>query len=213
MKPTLIAIIGLITSLLVNSAMADANSEVSQLQERWAQVNYELKGKAQVNAFADLAKDADAVVKLYPNNASTWIWSGIIKSTYAGAKGGLGALGLAKESKHDLEKAMELDANALNGSAYASLGTLYYSVPGWPVGFGDDEKAEELLQQALQISPESIDNNYFYASYLMKKKRYDEALKYLGFAQKAAPRPNRPLADSGRQSEIKLAIEQVRQKL
>jgi tetratricopeptide (TPR) repeat protein len=213
MKPIHSAIIGLLTSLITTAAMADANSELHQLQSRWAQVNYELKDKAQVNAFADLAKDADAVIKLYPDNASVWIWSGIIKSTYAGAKGGLGALGLAKESKHDLEKAMELDAGALDGSAYASLGTLYYSVPGWPVGFGDDDKAQELLLRSLEISPKSIDNNYFYASYLMKEKRYDEALSYLEAAQVAAPRPDRPLADSGRQREIKLAIAQAKQKL
>ena len=35
------------------------------------------------------------------------------------------------------------------GSAYTSLGTLYFKVPGWPVGFGDEEKAEELLRKAL----------------------------------------------------------------
>jgi tetratricopeptide (TPR) repeat protein len=212
MKSLTLALTSVFATLLATSALADANSEVAQLQKRWAEVNYELTDKAQVNAFANLAKDADSVVKTYPDSAAAWIWSGIIKSTYAGAKGGLGALGLAKESKADLEKAMELDADALNGSAYASLGTLYFSVPGWPVGFGDDEKAEQLLKHALEISPESIDNNYFYASYLIDQKRYDEAMTYLGQAKNAAPRPDRALADTGRQREISLAIEQVKQK-
>jgi tetratricopeptide (TPR) repeat protein len=213
MKSTLLALLSLMTTLLATSATADVNSEINQLQQRWAEVNYELRDKAQINAFADLAEDADAVIKTYPDSAAAWIWSGIIKSTYAGAKGGLGALGLAKASKHDLETAMTIDSDALNGSAYASLGTLYYSVPGWPVGFGDDEKAEELLKHALAISPATIDNNYFYASYLIYQKRYDEAMKHLELALNAAPRPGRALADSGRQQEIKLAIEQVKTKL
>ena len=139
---------------------------------------------------------------MYPNSAESWIWSGIIKSTYAGAKGGLGALSLAKESKADLEKAMSLNDHALEGSAYTSLGTLYYSVPGWPVGFGDDDKAEELLQKALALNPNGIDSNYFYGSYLINEKRYDEARQFLHKAQMAPPRPDRQLADEGRQQEI-----------
>ena len=47
----------------------------------------------------------------------------------------------------------------LDGSAYNSLGVLYYKVPGWPVGFGDKAKARELLQKALAINPKGIDAN------------------------------------------------------
>jgi len=194
-------------------AMADIDIEINQLQTRWANVNYEMEGDYQVDAFEVLATDADRVTQAYPAQASAWIWSGIIKSTYAGAKGGLGALGLAKQAKRDLEQAMELDADALDGSAYASLGTLYYSVPGWPIGFGNDDKAEELLLQALLVNPDAIDNNYFYATYLLEKRRYDEAEKFLIRAQLAAPRPQRPLADAGRREEIRLALAELQQKL
>ena len=99
MKSLTLALTSVFATLLATSALADANSEVAQLQKRWAEVNYELTDKAQVNAFANLAKDADSVVKTYTDSAAAWIWSGIIKSTYAGAKGGLGALGLAKNLK------------------------------------------------------------------------------------------------------------------
>ena len=43
----------------------------------------------------------------------------------------------------------------------------YYQVPGWPVGFGDDEKAEQLLKQALAINPTGIDPNFFYGDFLL----------------------------------------------
>lgn len=213
MKSILATLLSLSLFIVAGLAYADINSEIHQLQTRWAEVNYQLEGDAQEDAFEILSKDAERVTHAYPDEASAWIWSGIIKSTYAGAKGGLGALGLAKDSKSDLEKAMELDANALEGSAYASLGTLYYSVPGWPVGFGDDDKAEELLKKAIALSPQAIDNNYFYASFLVSKKRYDEALEYYARAQHAAPRPDRPLADAGRQEEIRLAIVEVQRKM
>ena len=37
----------------------------------------------------------------------------------------------------------------------SSLGVLYYKVPGWPIGFGDKDKARDLLQKALAVNPVS----------------------------------------------------------
>ena len=194
-------------------AAADPAADVARLQERWAEVNYQLEGKTQLTAFEALVQDAEQVVAQNPEHADALIWSGIIKSSFAGAKGGLGAMKLAKASRADLERAMTIDANALQGSAYTSLGTLYFKVPGWPVGFGDDEKAEELLLKALTLNPDGIDPNYFYGDFLMSQKRYEEAERALLKAQAAPSRPNRPLADAGRHNEIKVALLAVQDKL
>jgi len=194
-------------------ARADVNDEVIKLQHRWAEVNYQLQEKAQLSAFETLVSDTEKVVSTYPNSAAGWIWSGIIKSTYAGAKGGLGALSLAKASKADLEHALKIEPEALDGSAYTSLGTLYFNVPGWPIGFGNDKKAEELLLKALAINPKGIDSNYFFGDYLIQEKRYKDAKTYLLKAKNAPPRPNRPLADAGRQKEIAKALAIVNKKL
>lgn len=212
--PTIILLLGLFASVSANADLdadlnADLNADILQLQQRWAEVNYQLEGKTRISAFEALAGAAENVTKQYPDAAAAWIWSGIIKATYAGAKGGLGALKIAKQARSDLEKALEVDAEALQGSAYTSLGTLYFSVPGWPVGFGNDEKAEELLQHALQVNPDGIDGNYFYGDFLSRQKRYAEARTYLLKAQAASPRPNRQVADAGRQKEITLALVEV----
>lgn len=195
--------------LSAGSLMADAAGDVAHLQQRWAEVNYQLEGKTRLSAFDQLLVDAKGMVTANPGSAELLIWSGIIKSTYAGAKGGLGALSLAKASKADLEQAMALNADALQGSAYTSLGALYYSVPGWPVGFGDDDKAEELLLKALELNPDGIDSNYFYASFLINQDRNEEARPYLLKAQKAPGRPGREVADSGRQKEILAALQEI----
>lgn len=195
--------------LMCQTLLAGVTDDVAYLQERWAEINYQLSGKTQTSAFEQLASEAEHFKSVYPEEAAIWIWSGIIKSTYAGAKGGLGALGLAKASKADLEQALRLDDSALQGSAYTSLGALYYSVPGWPIGFGDDEKAEELLLKALSLNPDGIDSNYFYGMFLIDEKRYDEARDYLERALAAAPRPGRELADSGRMTEIHQALASI----
>ncbi|MEZ5491556.1 MAG: hypothetical protein R3F50_14740 [Gammaproteobacteria bacterium] len=196
----------LVPLLFSGYVAAEVSADVLALQNRWAEVNYQLAGDEQVVAFESLAAKADQVTTQYPDSAEAWIWSGIIKSTYAGAKGGLGALSLAKASRRDLERAMDIDPNAMNGSAYTSLGTLYYNVPGWPVGFGDNKKAEELLSKALEIAPDDIDANYFYAEFKRDQKEYDTARAYYLKAQSAAARPGRELADQGRQNDINQAL-------
>lgn len=184
--------------------------KVADLQSKWAEANYNLSGKAQTQAFETLLKEADAATVTSPNAADVLIWRGIIHSSYAGIKGGIGALSLAKAAKADLETALKLDDKALDGSAYTTLGTLYHKVPGWPLGFGDDDKAFELLKTSIKLNPDGIDSNYFYGLFLMDKRDFKAAEQHLLKAQQAAPRPERPLADKGRQAEITKALQQLR---
>jgi tetratricopeptide (TPR) repeat protein len=190
------------------------DAELASIQQAWARVNYETPaGDQRIDAFAALEQRAEKFVHDHPARAEALIWEGIIESSYAGAKGGLGALSLCKEARGNLEAALKLDPNALNGSAYTSLGALYYKVPGFPVGFGDDEKAGQLLQKALALNPNGIDSNYFYAEYLYEQGEYQEALQYLDRAGKAPPRPGRETADKGRHGEIAALTAKVKAKL
>jgi len=191
------------------SLSADENEDLSLLMQSWANANYKLEGEEKDKEFQNLVASAESAVNKYPDDARIWIWSGIIKSTYAGFVGGIKPLGLVKEARNDLEKAISIDDEAMSGSAYASLGTLYFSVPGWPISYGDDDMAEELLQKALSLNSQSIDNNYFYGLFLIKQKRYSEAREYLLRAKSAAPRLDRPIADSGRQMEIDAALKDL----
>ncbi|MCB1601512.1 MAG: tetratricopeptide repeat protein [Xanthomonadales bacterium] len=122
-------------------------------------------------------------------------------------------MALCKQARQSLEAAIKINPAALDGSAYTSLGSLYYQVPGWPVGFGDDDKAEELLKKALALAPDGIDANFFYGDYLMDQGRYGEAIAVLEHAAAAAPRPGRELADQGRQAEIQAKLAKARAKL
>ncbi|HWR80087.1 MAG TPA: hypothetical protein VN303_07810 [Pseudomonas sp.] len=182
------------------------------LQTRWAEINYQVPAAEKETDFAKLSAQAATMVRQDPA-AELLIWQGIILSTYAGAKGGLGALDLVKQAKGSLEQAIKVDPAALDGSAYTSLGALYYQVPGWPVGFGDDEQAEVLLKKALTMNPDGIDPNYFYGDYLAREKRYSEARIVLEKALVAPDRPGREVADSGRRAEVKALLAKVQSEL
>jgi tetratricopeptide (TPR) repeat protein len=201
----------LLTGMLLSfAALAGLEEDVDQLQRQWAEIKYRRPAREQEAGFAELAKTAEAVRARHARRAEAQIWYGIVTASYAGARGGLGALSLVKEAKKAFEQALELDAKALQGSAYTSLGSLYYQVPGWPIGFGNDDKARELLDKALAQNPDGIDPNYFLGDFLYRKGDYEGARKALSHALKAPARPGRALADEGRRKEIEALLAAMR---
>ena len=195
----------ILTAMVSATAYAEPaplDAELLAIQQSWAQANYQITdGDARKQAFEALSKRAAAFSAQYPNRAEPLVWEGIVLSTYAGVKGGLGALSLAKQAREKLQAALKINPDALDGSAYTSLGTLYHKVPSFPLGFGDEKKANEYLQRALQINPNGLDPNYFYAEYLFDSGKYRDAARYLEKALAAPPRANRELADQGRKRE------------
>ena len=187
----------------------DIQAELVHIQQRWAEIQYQLPEDDREKAFEALARDAETFVADYPGRAEPLIWQGIVLSTYAGAKGGLGALGLVKEARASLEAALKVAPEALDGSAYTSLGSLYYQVPGWPLGFGDDEMARKYLQKSLAINPDGIDANYFFGDFLAEQDEPQRARVYLEKVLAAPPRPGREVADAGRRAEAELLLEDL----
>lgn len=190
------------------------DNDIRHLQQEWALIKYREKDKdRQLSRMEALAKQATDTSARYPGFAEAKIWEAIIVSTQAGIQGGLGALSLVKHSKELLEQAEKIKPDALGGSAYTSLGSLYYQVPGWPIGFGDDGKARAYLEQARALNPNGIDSNYFYGDFLIDQGEYNEAITVLEQALRAPERPDRAVADAGRREEIKQAIAKARQNL
>ncbi len=188
----------------VGSVSAAApEAELLAIQQSWARINYSTNSAEQKAAeFGQLAAKAAALASSQPGRAEPMVWHGIALSSQAGAKGGLGALSLAKEARSVLEASLKIDATALAGSAHTSLGTLYHKVPGFPIGFGDDKKARKHLEAALKLNPTGIDPNFFYAEFLLDKGETALAIKHLKLAQAAPARPGREVADAGRRQEI-----------
>jgi len=185
---------------------------ILDIQHEWAHVHYLVPEDRQDADFARVEAMADDLVKQYPGRSEPLVWKAIVLSTHAGARGGLGALKMVREARELLEKAEKIDAKVLDGSIYTTLGSLYYQVPGWPLGFGDDDKAEVYLKKALSMNPTGIDANYFYGDFLYRNGHYSQALAALDKALHAPARPNRPVADEGRRKEVQTIIDKIRSK-
>ncbi|KYN90293.1 hypothetical protein ATY37_02370 [Vibrio cidicii] len=208
---TQISLLVLAAASLTASIPAYAITPLEKIQADWAHCQYQVTDSdEQERCFENVIAQNTVEVNIAPNNAELKVWLAINKSSLAGVRGGLGALSLVKESKALFEEVIKQAPQTLNGSAYTSLGTLYYKVPGWPLGFGDDDKAEEMLKKGLEINPNGIDSNYFYADFLAEQGKKAEAKQYLSRAQQAPARANRPLADEGRQGEIARLLEKLK---
>jgi len=204
----------LVVSMLVSSgavyAQGDAfERELREIQNGWAVANYQTPEALQDRAFEELDRRADGFVAAHPDRAEPLVWAGIVKSTWAGVRGGFGALRLVGASRQALEAAERIDADALDGSVYTSLGALYANVPGWPVSFGDSDKARAYFERALRVNPTGIDPNYFYGAFLADVGEIAKAREHLQRALAAPPRPGREIADVGRRKEIQDSLAEL----
>jgi Tfp pilus assembly protein PilF len=153
------------------------------------------------------------VAARYPGHAEPLIWNGIAKSEEAAMSSGFSALSDAKAARQLFETAYRLDRRALEAGAPASLGVLYYRVPGFPIAFGDKAKARKYLQEAVSLAPDGMDANYFYGDFLASEGEYAAAAKALQRGLAAPSHPDRPVWDSGRRAEIVALLARVNSRL
>ena len=211
---TSIATLVLFASLNTASLAAPPTLDdaIADIGHRWAKVSYQIPEAGREAAFGPLIAHTQQVAQAYPGRAEPMIWEAIVLSSAAKAEGGLGALSKVKQARDLLLAAEKINPNALNGSIYNSLGSLYAKVPGWPIGFGDKKKAKAYFEKALALNPDGIDPNYFYADMLADQGDYAQAADHLKRALAAPARPGREDADAGRRREATQLLESIRQK-
>jgi tetratricopeptide (TPR) repeat protein len=187
---------------------------ITDLKQQWAVIKYQTPDKRQQhNDIAALAEQAAQVSEDNPGKADPLVWQAIILGTKADVNGGLGGLGDDEKARDLLLQAEKIDPQALNGSIYTLLGSLYYKVPGWPIGFGDDDQAKQYFEKALAINPDGIEPNFFYGEFLYETGDYDKAKSTLEHGLNARLRSGAGLADKGRREETQELLQKVNQKL
>ncbi|MGQ0443409.1 MAG: tetratricopeptide repeat protein [Methylophilaceae bacterium] len=208
---SLVLCIGIYT----HPVMADEelDGDIASLQNDWANANYNTAKDAQEAAFKTLAENAQQLSIKHAKAPEALIWEAIVNAGYAKAKGGIGALKFAEKARDLLFAAEKINPESLQGSVYTSLGSLFYKVPGWPIGFGDKKKAKVYLEKALKINPTGIDPNFFYADFLSERGEYAQAIEYYKKSLTAPARLGREVADSGRRAEAEVGLKVAQSKL
>lgn len=81
---------------------------------------------------------------------------------------------LAKQA----ERAVTLDASYDDAGPLRLLGKIYLEAPEWPTSIGDRERAVELLQRAVTLSPTGL-NRYFLGEAFYHDEQFEEAQESL----------------------------------
>lgn len=201
-------IVTLAVAIIISANVFAASIEesLSHLQTQWADIKYQQPKSSRENLFAALTADSKLRLSEHPSSAELKIWHAIILSSQAGEIGGLNALSLVKEAKMLLEESIDSNPGILDGSAETTLGSLYYQVPSWPIGFGSDEKAKAFLLKGLSYNPSGIDSNFWYADFLSEQNETEEAKEFYLKALSAPPRRGRETADQGRIEDVQAAL-------
>lgn len=205
MNKATFVVFGLLLSILFASPLqaADLLTSITELEGAWATTYYQDSEEKQKLVYPVLMEKAGDLVKRYPQAAEPKIWYANLLATNAGLQSSIYALSSLDTAKTLLEEAIKQNPQALEGAAYVTLGTLYYKVPAWPVSFGNNLIAEQLLKTSLKINPGGIDANYFYADFLIQQDRISEAEEFLERAMHARVRPQQIYADSQLQNVVK----------
>ncbi|TVP49538.1 MAG: hypothetical protein EA345_06600 [Halomonas sp.] len=156
-----------------------------------------------------LATEAERLASQYSDEADVLVWQGIILASYARERGGIGALGTAGDARDVLERAIEIDPQGLNGSAYVTLGALYDRAPGRPLGFGNSNTAERMFQRALEIRPDGIDVNYYYATFLKEEGNKQAAREHAQRAVNGTARDSRQASDEALRRDAEALLSQL----
>ena len=203
---------GALTLALAVSPLAFAQSwdgMAFELLSRWEHITTTMDKDRRKQALESLAEEATAAANANVGNSDLLIVEGIVQASLAREIGGLSALGAAKQARRVLERAIEIDSDGHEGSAYVTLGALYDRAPGWPVAFGDSETAEQMFKRALEIRPDGMDVNFYYAAFLADEGREAEALEHARRAEQGTPRVDRQASDEALRAEARALRRQL----
>jgi len=205
----------IIAFLLFLSSPAYSNTlsqNIDHIESEWAITYYSINAHAQSDRYKHLILKTKKWINKYPAATELQIWLGILTATNAAFESPFTALTSIKRAKLILENSIQANPYALDGAAFIALGSLYYMTPGWPISFGNEIKARQLLTKGLAINPNSIDANYFLGDYFLSNNEPEKAQKYFEKALAINSRNTQQYADEQLKKEAALALSNTKQR-
>jgi tetratricopeptide (TPR) repeat protein len=97
--------------------------------------------------------------------------------------------------KERAERAAEIDGSYFYGGPYRVLGRLYHKAPGFPFSIGNNKKAIEYLEKAVELGPKFYLNRLFLAEAYLSNRDRQKAREQLEWILAAALNVNHERED------------------
>lgn len=135
----------------------------------------------------------DKAVNQFPESVEIKFWYGANLGRWAKVHGFVASAtsGVAKKLRSLSEEIISLDEKYQGGGGYRILAQVHFYSPKIPIlmGWPSDQKALELIEEAMNIAPEHPTNRLLYAEVLISFDRIGEAREHLDYLLNMEPRP------------------------
>ncbi|MDC8445477.1 MAG: TRAP transporter TatT component family protein [Nitrosomonas sp.] len=174
-RPALLATMAWIRQLAESTKDPAVIAELARLECANADVEREknkrmaLYNNCLETADKALAGNADEIVALY--------WKAVAMGKLSEEMGILNSLRMTRPMEKLFLRVIALDEHYDNAGGHKALGRMYFRLPGFPVSFGNKEKAVFHLRRALALYPRDIIARAFYAEALYDMGKKQEAIQ------------------------------------
>ena len=178
------------------------------IAQEWDQAQYATASDhSAMIALRRLGAHVDALAVGHSGDVNLLAWRAIALAAEADVTDGPQALFVAGRARRLLEAAVAQHPDReIRGMLEATLGALYFEVPGFPLGFGDRVAAEAHFRASLAADPANPESLFYYGDFLLAQHRDREAVASFRQALSALPRLGRAVGDAGLTHRIEAGL-------
>ena len=165
-------------------ALVEEDQECDRAYGLLAEINYWLGEYAEdaedkITFFNEGVECGEAAVAINEDSLEGNFWLAVNYGSFGQEKGIMQSLALVSPMKERAERAAEIDANYFYGGPWRVLGRLYHKAPGFPFSIGNNKKAIECLEKAVELGPKFYLNRLFLAEAYLSNRDRQKAREHL----------------------------------
>lgn len=148
-------------------------------------------------------------IEINADSVEANFWLAVNWGAFGQEKGIMQSLALINPIKTAAERAAELDENYFYGGPWRVLGRLYNKAPGFPFSIGNNKKAVECLEKAVNLGPKFFLNHLFLAEAYISNREKAKAREHLDWILNAPPNKNHEIEDEDSKREAGSILESL----
>lgn len=178
-RPALLSTITWIKQLAQSTKAPTVIAELSRLE--YANAEVETDKSKRIELYNGCIATADRALAINADEVGALYWKAVAMGKLGEEGSIINALRMTRPMEQLFMRVIALDEKFDNAGAHKALGRMYYKLPGFPISFGNKEKALFHLKRAHTLFPNDIITRAFYAEVLLDMGRVQEARKHAEF--------------------------------
>ena len=167
-------------ALQINISGAQNYDKLDYLQSQWTIIKQMEPSHNKQSKLNNLTMTASQMVLNNPGNPNYLHWEAQVYLLQIENSNKFKSISYAKHARNSLLEAIKLSQGKLKGNIYSTLGYLYLVSPKLSLSLKSKSKEQYYLLKGLQLNPDGLQSNYYYALYLLNKGHGSEiAQEYL----------------------------------